>query len=856
VSAIHRLLPVFVLMLNLILLGAALAANGRNHGRNRAFARLAAALALWSFAAAGLRWSEAPTTALAWEQLLHLGVLAIPAFLVDYVGLMAGHTRRPPIVIAGYVLAVLLAATVPTPWFMTGVVDTPWGYAPAPGPVYTAFIVYFGAFMLLALFLVARASVRTPSTFRRNRLRLVLIGVSVSLIGGAIDFARFLVGFEWLYPVGIPASAVFAVAVGIAIVRYRLMNVGLVVKRGLLYALTWAAVAPALLLTLELVDDLIPSLHAGDGAVSRRATVLTVVTALMLALPLMRKLEELLNRLMFHRQHAISEALVALNRELTSILDVPRLAATLTSGLVRRIPVAHASLHVPAGDGGAFTCLSRSTSDDCVETVDDVPRDVALWLRATRRVLVVDEIACETTADGPDAVAVQALERRGVALVVPITLDDEVAAILVIGDKLSGEVFDPAEIALIEMLAARAAIALRNARLYQHLETQMQELQATRDLYGRAQQAGRAKEQFLAVLAHELRNPLGPIVNAVHVLQVAAGRNPQAAPMIATIRRQAQQLARIVDDLLDISRVQLGKIHLSEEPVDVARLAVLCVDTLKTSGKSHGRTVTTHVPVEPLVVAGDAVRLEQVIWNLLDNALKYSPLTSPIEVSVVREDDTAVLRVRDHGIGIAPEMLTSIFDVFTQADTGLHRAQGGLGLGLALVRALVEQHRGTVTAQSEGPERGSLFEVRLPVSRHAVPALTQTPSSVPIQRPRRVLVVEDSADARDALRALLELSGHEVKSVEDGPRALDVVRTWRPDVALVDIGLPGMSGYELAGQLRRTPFGEELLLVAITGYGQPDDRRRALESGFDAHLVKPVTPEALLALIAADRTQR
>jgi len=857
VSAIHRLLPVFVLMLNLVLLGAALAANGRNHARNRAFARLAAALALWSFAAAGLRWSEASGTALAWEQLLHLGVLAIPVLLVDYIALMAGHIGRPPVVIAGYVLAALFAVTVPTRWFMTGVVDTPWGYAPAPGPLYTPFIVYFGAFMLLGLFLVARASVRTPSTFRRNRLRLVLIGVAVSLIGGAIDFARFLVGLEWLYPVGIPASAVFAVAVGIAIVRYRLMNVGLVVKRVLLYALTWAAVAPALLLTLELVDDLIPSLHDGDGAVSRRATVLTVVTALMLALPLMRKLEEMLNRLMFHRQRAISEALVALNRELTSILEVPRLAATLTSGLVRRIPVAHASLHVPAGDGESITCLSRSTSDDCIELADDaVPRDAILWLRATRRVLVVDEIACETTADGPDAAAVQALERRGVALVVPIVLDEEVAAILVIGDKLSGEVFDSAEIELIEMLAARAATALRNARLYQHLETQMQELQATRDLYGRAQQAGRAKEQFLALLAHELRNPLGPILNAVHVLQAAAGRNPQAAPMIATIRRQAQQLARIVDDLLDVSRVQLGKIHVTEEPVDLARLAVVCVDTLKTSGKSHGRVVTMHVPVEPLVVSGDAVRLEQVIWNLLDNALKYSPPDSPIEVSVVREDDRAVLRVRDHGIGIAPEILTSIFDVFTQADTGLHRAQGGLGLGLALVRALVEQHHGSVTAHSEGPGRGSLFEVRLPATRHAPPVLTETPISVPAQRPRRVLIVEDSLDARDALRALLELSGHEVRGAEDGPRALEVVRTWRPDVALVDIGLPGMSGYDLAGHLRRAPFGEELLVVAITGYGQPDDRRRALESGFDAHLVKPVAPEALLELIAADRTQR
>jgi signal transduction histidine kinase/CheY-like chemotaxis protein len=810
VSAIHKLLPVFALMLNLVLLGAALAANGRSRARNRAFARLAAALAVWSFAATGLRWSEAPATALVWEQLLHLGVLAIPVLLLDYVGLMAGQVRRASIVITGFVLAAVFAAAVPTRWFITGVVDTPWGYAPAPGPLYPAFIIYFGGFMLLALYVVARAATRTPSMFRRNRLRLVLLGVTVSLIGGAIDFARFLVGVEWLYPVGIPASAVFALAVGIAIVRYRLMNIGVVARRGLLYALTWAAMAPALLLTLELVDAVLPSLRDGDdGALGRRATVLTLVSALMLALPLMRKLEELLNRVMFHRQRAIADALVALNRELTSILDVPGLAAALTSGLVTRIPVTAASLHVPTADGEAFTCLSRSTSDDCVETVDDtVPRDVALWLRATRRVLVVDEIACETTADGPDAIAVHALELRGVALVVPIVLDDEVAAILVIGEKLSGEVFETDEIDLIEMLAARAAHALRNARLYQHLETQMQELHATRDLYGR-----------------ELRNPLAPIINAVQVLQTVVGRHPQAAPMIATIRRQAHQLARIVDDLLDLSRVQLGKIHLTEEPVDLARLAVVCVDTLKTSGKSHGRVVTTQVPLEPLVVSGDAGRLEQVIWNLLDNALKYSPPTSPIEVSVVREDDTAVLRVRDHGVGIAPEMLSRIFEVFTQADTG------------------------------EGPDRGSLFEVRLPVTRQTAPVLTETPTSVTAQRSRRVLVVEDSADAREALRALLEMSGHEVRGVEDASRALDLVRTWRPDVALVDLGLPGMSGYELGGQLRRAPFGEDLLIVAITGYGQPDDRRRTSESGFDAHLVKPVSPEMLLEIIAGARTR-
>jgi two-component system, sensor histidine kinase len=854
-TTVHRLLPIFVLMLNLILLGAALAASGLRSARNRVFAALAMALCLWSAGVAGLRWSETPAAALAWERLLHLGVIAIPALFAEYVRLMVAEGPRWRIFTAGYAIAAMFIAILPTPLLITGVIVTQWGYAPAPGPLYPVFMVYFTAFMLLGLVVLVRACPRTPSTFRRNRLRLVLIGVSVSLIGGAIDFARFLFGLEWLYPVGIPASAVFAVALGIAIVRYRLMNVGVAVKRALLYALTWAAVAPVLLAGLELVDAVVPSLLNGDQASSRRATVLTVLTGLMLAMPVMRMLESVFNRMMFHRQRAISEALVSLNRELSSILDVPRLAATLTSELVSRIPVAHASLHVPSVEGEAFECLSRTTSDDGVGALDAVPRDVALWIRATRRTLVVDDIGYETASDGPGTASVQALERRHTALVVPITVDGEVAAILVIGEKLSGEIFDPGEIELVEILASRAATALKNARLYQDLERKMEELQTTRDLYGRAREAGRAKEQFLAMLAHELRNPLAPIVNAVRVLHTVVGSDATAARMIATIDRQAQQLAGIVDDLLDVSRVQLGKVRLTREPVDLKRLAVQCVEALKTSGKGHGRNVIVDVPRTPVVIIGDAVRLEQVLWNLLDNALKYSPAASPVTVTVARSADWAILGVRDEGVGIAREMLDKIFDVFTQVDTTLHRSEGGLGLGLALVRALVEQHHGAVGARSDGAGRGSVFEVRLPLARHLDVVPEDDSSATRVRGHRRVLIVEDNDDAREALRILLEIAGHEVRCAADGLAAVDMVRVWRPHVALVDIGLPGINGYEVADRLR-TEYGDDVFLVAVTGYGQPDDQRQALAAGFDAHVVKPVAPEMLLRLVLNGRSER
>ena len=845
---VHKLVPFFILMLDLLLLGSALATSGRNE-RNRSFTYLIGALSVWLIGVLGLRWSTDDHTALLWERLLHVGVVAIPAVFYDYVWVLLGQRRWRPTVVTAYALAAVFFAVIATPLFITGVTATPWGYAPTTGPLYPLFLAYFLGYMALGLGVLLREERRIGSTFRRNRLRLVIIGVTVSLLGGLIDFGRFLFDMEWVYPAGVPASGVFALALGVAIVRYRLMSVSALGRRALLYALTWTATAPALLVALEVVDEVarVTPIEAPPGTVK----TIVLLSILMLALPFMRKLESLLNRIMFHRQRAIADVLVTLNRELFEIVDVPTLASRLTSGLVTRIPLAHATLYGPVGQGEGVVPLARATAEENPEPDDTpFPPGAVLWVRATRRTLPVDRIGYDASSAEPGVEVMDELERRQITLVVPIFVEGHMTALLALGEKLSGDVFEGDEIELIEVLAGRVGMALRNARLYEDLTAQMTELRKTRNLYGQARQAERAKEEFLAMLAHELRGPLAPIVNAAHVLDAVAGEEPKAAPMIGIIRRQGLRLARIVDDLLDVSRIQLGKIRLDLEVLDLRTLVGQCLETLRTSGKGHGREVRAVMTKEPLAVRGDPVRLEQVLWNLLDNALKYSLPNTPVVVSVERDGDTAVVRIVDQGIGIAPEVLPHVFELFTQADTSLHRSQGGLGLGLSLVRSLVEQHHGSVSAASPGLGRGSEFVVRLPL---VIGADERVAHRRELARPalsRRVLIVDDAADARESLRLLIELHGATVDCVADGQSAVRVALEASPDVALIDVGLPDIDGYEVARRIRAARVGRDIYLVALTGYGQADDRRQALESGFDAHFVKPIDPDELRRIIS------
>jgi CheY-like chemotaxis protein len=358
----------------------------------------------------------------------------------------------------------------------------------------------------------------------------------------------------------------------------------------------------------------------------------------------------------------------------------------------------------------------------------------------------------------------------------------------------------------------------------------------------------RAKDQFLAMLGHELRNPLAAVVGAIGVLDLTAPADDVTAQARAIIRRQTAYLTRLLDDLLDVARLDTGKIELKREPVDLRATAEHALNALAEGGKAGRHAVS--LTGEPLWVDGDPTRLEQVIFNLLDNAVKYTPRDGRITVTVEAEGGSAALRVRDNGVGMTPDVLARAFEPFVQGSPTLETARGGLGLGLTVVKRLVELHGGTVTAHSAGPGHGSEILVRLPLTEAPHGPAGGAPGA-PAAGPRRVLLVDDNEDMRTTLRKLLELGGHHVAEAADSTQGLEMLTRLRPDVALIDLGLPGPDGYALTKAARQAPEGEAFYLVAVTGYGQPEDRRRALEAGFDAYLVKPVHQADLARLLAA-----
>jgi len=363
--------------------------------------------------------------------------------------------------------------------------------------------------------------------------------------------------------------------------------------------------------------------------------------------------------------------------------------------------------------------------------------------------------------------------------------------------------------------------------------------------------ADEQKDEFLAMLSHELRNPLASIATAAEVLARTLGPAPTAQAPLALLRRQAQQLTRIIDDLLDVSRIARGRVTLKREVVEIGHVVDEAAESVGPLLQQVGHRVVVSRPIEPLHVDADRARLVQCLGNILHNAAKYSDRGKDIEVSLTGDAAHVVVEVRDHGCGIAAELLPHVFELFVQSERTLDRADGGLGIGLSVVKRLVEMHGGAVGVASAGVGRGSTFTVRLPRVGKPVPSPQPERPTAP---PRRVLVVDDNVDAADGLAMLLRLDGHDVRTVYHAEDVLEAAVTFAPDFALLDIGLPRVDGYEVARRLRAHPAAGRIRLVAITGYGQTNDIARAHAAGFDAHVVKPADPEILRRIFAAEHT--
>ena len=388
------------------------------------------------------------------------------------------------------------------------------------------------------------------------------------------------------------------------------------------------------------------------------------------------------------------------------------------------------------------------------------------------------------------------------------------------------------------------------------LHSTEQELRAVAE---QLREADRRKDEFLAMLAHELRNPLAAISTSLPMLTRHTAADEAERRAREVLSRQTQHLSRLVDDLLEVSRVTQGKIALRRNTHDLNALLTCVIDSARQSKAAPRRQTLDFTPAPaPVLVNGDATRLEQVFMNLLDNASKYTPDGGRVEVSLVTRETgsgpEARVSIRDNGAGIVPEVLPSIFALFSQADVPIARSLGGLGVGLTMAQTLIQLHGGTITASSPGRDQGSTFEVVLP----ALPAADEAPEE-PEERMtpmtklrRRILLVEDNSDALEVLTDLLAFWGHEVQAASDGLSAVDTALAMQPDIAFIDIGLPGIDGYEVARRIRANPKGKDLKLVALTGYGAPEQRAQAADAGFNLHLVKPVQPDGLAQLLAAE----
>jgi signal transduction histidine kinase/ActR/RegA family two-component response regulator len=776
-------------------------------------------MAVWNIGVFMLRQAPDEASATFWERVIHIGIVALPALYYHFVASFLGDTgrrRRTLLLAYGLALAFTVANLGGSRAFMTGVVQTTWGWVPRVGPLYAPFLVYFNAFLVLGIVVLVRAARRMDSSFRRNRARLIVLGTCVSMLGGAVDFvyslaAPLVARAELLYPIGIPANMLFALMLGTSIVRYRMFDVAVAVKKTALYVALGIALATAFLVIGRVT-----------GSPLWLAVLLGTVSVLFLT-PLGRLLDDLFDRATGGRRRGCYETLVRLSRLLGTSLDAPRLTDTLVQGLVRGIPLTHCVLMVREPATAVFTSARVAVAEGEGAPPAPLPLDGALagWLSQGEGVVVKDEV--EVGRRIPREV-LDELRGLDAAVIAPLRTDAAITGILLLGEKRSGEVFTAAELEVVGVLANQAATSLENARLFQHAQQAYIELARAQHELIQAQKM-EAVGRLAGGIAHDFNNLLTVIISQSELLGMSFDREDPRSRLVETIHRAASRAAALTRQLLAFSRKQVLQptvLDLNEVVAGIAMLLRRVIGEDIELSTLPGPTVTR--------VRADRSQIEQVIMNLAVNARDAMPEGGSLTIQTgharldgdgagpdagVPAGDYALLTVSDTGVGIPTDVQPLIFEpFFTTKELGK-----GTGLGLATVYGIVRQHGGHIAVDS-APGAGTRFRVYLPTAAEAESPAEAPPASPELGR-ETVLLVEDEAEVRTVVRRSLESLGYVVMEAPDPEEALRLAETHSGviDLLLSDVVMPGMNGLQLAAKLRAQR--PTVPIVFMSGYSDP-----------------------------------
>jgi signal transduction histidine kinase len=707
----HSLLPLVAFVLNVSLAALSLLRNPGSR-LNRVFAYFAASMALWNLGSFLLRRSPDQWTAYFSEIVIHVGIIALPAFYYHFVLIfLDSTTRHRPSLVLAYLVAFVyeLINLSGSPLFMTGVRETYWGWAPATGTLYLPYFLFLNFFMIYGVYQLVRANRGIDSSFRRNRGMLIMLGTLVSLAGGVVDFARFIgtrfvPAADYMYPVGIPANMIFALMLGTSIVRYRLFAVTVAVKKTAVYALVGTVLTGILSVVTKVVEDYFQLKEASAlWMVVPMGGIITVLIS-----PLGKGLDDRIQRLTFSKRQGCYETLLQLSKRMSSILNFNELVDTLVHELVRGIPATHATLMIHDPATGAFVNYREEATLEEGSAVESIRADspVVQWLTSVEGLLVKEEVKLNPRIAKYFETTEGELEAIKAALIVPLKVENKLNGILLLGEKLSGEIYDDQELDVLLLLATQAAISLENARLYENLATSN----------ARLMEASRLKSQFLANMSHELRTPLNSIIGFSKVLlnRLDGELTDRQEAYVRSVHNSSRHLLDLINSILDFSRIEAGRFEMRRERLDLLDVVEECIETSMPLVRDRRVKLEKDVPVELPAVQGDRMRIKQVLLNLISNAIKFTH-AGRVLVQVRPEGETVHVSVADTGIGISPNDLQRLFEPFQRLDNPLAQQADGTGLGLAISKKFVELHHGRIWAESR-ESQGSTFHFTLPLT--------------------------------------------------------------------------------------------------------------------------------------------